>query len=66
MDKAAGLAWMYARRPDGRFGVCTEHDDSLIYPEGMQTGVRRLDEARVWDAGVESKLDIVAVDSVGG
>ncbi len=64
-DKAAGLAWMYKRQPDGRYTVCTDHDDSLIYPEGPTTGTRRLDPARVWDAGLTSALDIIAVDTRG-
>lgn len=64
-DKQAGLAWMYVRQPDGRFAVCTDHDDSLIYPEGQTTGARRLDPARVWDAGLTSALDVIAVDSEG-
>ena len=60
-DKQAGKAWMYKRQADGRFVVCTDHDDSLIYPEGQTTGVRRLDEARAVDAALGEHLDVIAI-----
>jgi hypothetical protein len=62
-DKAAGRAWIYKRQPDGSFTVCTDHDDSLVHPDGPQTGERELDTARVWQAGTDSTLDILAVES---
>jgi hypothetical protein len=46
-DKAAGLAWMYKRRPDGRFAICTDHDNSLVYPHGPTTGQRAIDWERL-------------------
>lgn len=61
-DRPAGRAWMYARQPDGTFAVCTDHDDSLVYPQGAQTGERRLDDSRLWQAGEDSEVDIIAVD----
>lgn len=61
-DKAAGKAWIYQQRPDGTYEVSTDHDDSLNYPDGPTTGERSLDAARAWQAGVDSALDIIAVD----
>ena len=61
VDKAAGLAWMYTRQGDGSFAVCLDHDDSLIYPQGMTSGVRHLDMERAVAAAADSKLDVVAV-----
>lgn len=63
VDKQAGRAWMYKQQADGSYEICTEHDDSLNYPAGAETGERVLDHARVWQAGVTSALPIVAVDS---
>lgn len=62
-DQAAGKAWAYERRPDGSFIVCTDHDNTLIYPQGPTTGERTLDPARLWDAGENSNLPIIAVES---
>lgn len=62
-DRGAGKAWIYKRQPDGTWAVCTAHDDSLIYPQGMYTGERALDRDRVWQAGENSTLDIIAVDT---
>lgn len=62
-DRARGRAWVYAHQGDGRFTVCLDHDDSLVYPRGAETGERRLDEQRLWQAGESSALDIVAVDA---
>lgn len=59
-DKAEGKAWVY-RRANGSWTVDTNHDDSLIYPQGPQTGERMLDAARLWQAGEDSVLDIIAV-----
>nr|WP_221374416.1 hypothetical protein [Actinoplanes polyasparticus] len=44
-DRANGLAWMYQRDSSGSFVLCLDHDNSLIYPEGRQTGERAID----WD-----------------
>jgi hypothetical protein len=60
VNKPAGRAWMYVPHYQG-WRVCTDHDDSLIYPQGATTGERQLDDDRVWQAGVDSALDIVAV-----
>jgi hypothetical protein len=62
VDKAAGLAWKYVR-DGGGWAVSTDHDDSLIFPQGATTGERQLDHDRVWQAGMDSALDIVAVES---
>lgn len=43
-DRAAGKAWVYTRHGD-RFELCVDHDNSLIYPPGPETGERRID----WD-----------------
>jgi hypothetical protein len=59
-DKAAGTAWIYKRQPDGRFAVCTDHDDSLNYPHGPQTGERAID----WDR-LPLSTDAMAVVSLG-
>jgi len=58
VDKAAGKAWVYKRQPEGGFGLCLEHDNSLTYPA---TGERVFDEARAWQAGHDSSIDIIAV-----
>jgi hypothetical protein len=63
VDKQAGRAWMYKQQPDGSYAVCTEHDDSLNYPAGAETGERVLDHDRAWTAGETSALPIIAVDS---
>lgn len=60
VDRAAGLVWQY-RADGGGWVLDTSHDDSLIYPQGTTTGVRRLDTDRVWQAGVTSKIPIIAV-----
>jgi len=60
VDRAAGMSWVYQQTGDG-FTVCTDHDDSLIYPQGAQTGERRFDEGRATAAGEASSLDIIAV-----
>lgn len=45
-DRGRGLAWIYKR--DGRlFRLCTDHDDTLIYPQGATTGERRIDWGRL-------------------
>lgn len=44
-DKAARKGWVYRRQPDGSFAVDTNHDDSLVYPQGTSTGERAID----WD-----------------
>jgi hypothetical protein len=62
-DKAEGKAWVYGKRADGTFAVDTNHDDSLNYPQGSQTGERSLDAARLWQAGEDSLLDIIAVSA---
>lgn len=63
-DKAEGKAWVYERPgADGMFAVNTDHDDSLIYPQGSLTGERMLDAARLWQAGEDSVLDIIAVSA---
>jgi hypothetical protein len=62
VDRAAGKAWMYRSTGTG-FKICTDHDDSLVYPGGLKTGERSFDESRAWQAGEESELDIIAVDS---
>jgi hypothetical protein len=61
-DRAAGKAWVYKQQPDGTFAVSTDHDDTLVYPQGATTGERTLDEARSWQAGLEMALDVIAVD----
>lgn len=61
-DRAAGKAWIYKRQADGAFAVCTDHDDTLVYPHGTTTGERVLNEARSWQAGLEMMLDVIAVD----
>jgi hypothetical protein len=64
-DKEAGLAWIYKQQADGRFVVCTEHDDSLEYPYGTQTGQRRLVMGRAVDAALDpDALDVIAVPGV--
>lgn len=62
-DKVAGKAWIYQQAADGTFEVRTDHDDSLIYPDGPRTGERGFDEQRAWDAGAATKMPIIAVDS---
>lgn len=62
VDKAAGKAWKYVAGAQ-EFRVSTDHDDSLIYPQGATTGERALDHDRVWQAGRDSVLDIIAVES---
>lgn len=59
-DKAAGTAWVYKRRPDGTFAVDTDHDDSLNYPHGPQTGERSIDWERM-----PLSTDAMAVVSLG-
>lgn len=59
VDKPAGKAWRYTINMDGpRFELCREPDPSLV---DQDTGERRFDPDRAWDAGLQSKLDIVAV-----
>lgn len=58
--KAAGKVWKYERRPDGAFAVCTEHDDSLVYPHGPTTGERSLN----WDR-LPLSTDTLQVVSLG-
>ncbi len=60
-DRAARKAWMYVQQPDGTFTPCTDHDDSLDYPQGAATGERVLDADRLWAAGVASSIDIIPV-----
>jgi hypothetical protein len=60
-DKQAGLAWRYKPSADGTWQVDTNHDNSLIYPQGPTTGERRLDLARLWAAGEQSTIPILAV-----
>jgi hypothetical protein len=60
VDRPAGRSWVYTRTADG-FTVCTDHDDSLIYPDGATTGERTFDPGRAWQAGVDSSIDIIAV-----
>jgi hypothetical protein len=61
VDRQAGKAWRY--QPDSTgFVVCTDHDDSLIYPQGTTTGERAYDPDRAWQAGEAMDLDIIAVD----
>ena len=62
-DKPAGKAWRYQPGPDGTWQLDTSHDDSLIYPHGPTTGERRLDPGRVWEAGEQSKIPIIAAAS---
>lgn len=62
VDRAAGKAWMYVADGD-TFRISTDHDDSLIYPQGTTTGERALDTDRAWQAGLNSELDIIAVDA---
>lgn len=62
-DRAAGKGWLYQRQTADTFAVCTDHDDSLIYPAGAITGERALDRDRLWLAGETSTLEIIAVDS---
>lgn len=62
-DKAAGTAWVYKRGTDGRFTVCTDHDDSMLYPYGPSTGVRALQRERAAAAAAVSALDVIAVDT---
>lgn len=45
--KAGAKAWIYKRQPDGTFAVSTDHDDSLNYPQGAETGERSLDWERL-------------------
>ena len=61
VDREAGKAWLYQRLTDGGFAVSTDHDDSLIYPQGATTGERRFDPDRGWQAGAGSALDVIAV-----
>ncbi|WP_250029822.1 hypothetical protein [Paractinoplanes maris] len=61
VDKAESKAWMYQRQQDGTYAVCTDHDDSLLYPQGARTGERRFDEDRAWQAAEGSELDVIAV-----
>lgn len=60
-DKAASKAWVYRSQGDGTFAVSSEHDNSLNYPDGPSTGERTLDEFRLWTAGHQAALDIIAV-----
>ena len=62
VDRAAGKAWKY-QQDGGVFVVNTDHDDSLIYPQGATTGERSFDPDRAWQAGVNSALDVIAVDA---
>lgn len=62
-DRVAGKAWLYTRQPDGSFSVCPDHDPSLTYPQGTENGERNLDLARLWKAGEQSALDIIAIES---
>jgi hypothetical protein len=59
-NREAGLAWLY-RREGSTARVVTDHDNSLIYPDGPTTGVRALDAVRLWQAGENSVLHIIAV-----
>lgn len=65
-DKVNGAAWIYKRGTDGRFTVCTDHDDSLAYPYGPSTGVRALQPERAAAAAARGDLDVVAVRASGG
>lgn len=60
VDRSAGKSWVYQRCGNG-FTVSTDHDDSLVYPQGTRTGERTFDEDRAWAAGESSSLDIIAV-----
>lgn len=62
VDRAARKAWLYRRRGTG-FVPCTDHDASLLYPGGADTGERRFDETRAWQAGEQTQLDIISVDT---
>lgn len=62
-DKALNRAWIYQRQPDGTFRVATDHDNTLNYPDGPTTGERTLDWDRLWDAGENSIIPIIAVES---
>lgn len=46
VDKANNRAWLYERQGNV-WAVNTDHDDSLSYPDGPQTGERTLDWDRV-------------------
>lgn len=45
-DRAAGMAWVYQHDGD-RFVLSTDHDNSLVYPQGTSTGERRIDWERL-------------------
>ena len=46
VDTVGNRAWLYER--DGNvWRVSTDHDDSLVYPAGTETGERTLDWDRV-------------------
>lgn len=44
-DKTAGTLYVYQRQADGSYAVTTDHDSTLNYPHGVETGERALD----WD-----------------
>jgi hypothetical protein len=57
-NRAEGKAWIYKADGD-RWKLCTDHDNSLSYPAGRQTGERRIDWDRLplsSDALTEVKL----------
>lgn len=62
-DKANGRAYLYRRTAPERYEVCTDHDNSLVYPDGPTTGERRLEPDRLWAAGEASAIPIIAVES---
>jgi hypothetical protein len=64
-DKTAGTAWLYKRGDDGNYHVCTDHDDSLIYPQGASTGLRNLQLDRATEAAALGQVDVIAVQSGG-
>jgi hypothetical protein len=61
-DKAAAIAWIYRRQPDGSFAINTDHDDSMIYPYGPATGLRQLQPDRAARAAAVGQLDVIAVE----
>ncbi len=59
-DRTRGEAWLYKRLGE-RFVVCTDHDNSLIYPDGPTSGRRTFDPDRAWQAGEGTELDVIAI-----
>ncbi len=48
VDTVNNRLWVYVRDDDrGVWQVCTDHDDSLTYPDGPHTGERALDWDRI-------------------